>query len=188
MLSAESVSPVKTLPLRRADYHHLAAHGAFEGQRVQLIFGTVLSMSPMGTPHANAMARLTRVFMAATPADLELRVQLPLAAGDESEPEPDFAFVGLRPFETEDHPDTAVLVVEVADSSLRLDLGPKAELYAAMGVPEYWVIDLARRSTVVHAGLKRAKYGAVHRVPWARALMSAAVSGLTVELARVFRR
>lgn len=141
----------------------------------------------MGAPHANAIARLSRCFFAAIPEDVELRVQLPLAATDDSEPEPDFAFVLPRAFDVKEHPATALLVVEVADSSARLDLGPKAQLYASIGVPEYWVIDLARRVTVVHSGLKRERYGSVKRVAWARSLTSLAVPSLTVELEALFR-
>ena len=71
---------------------------------------------------------------------------------------------------------------------LKLDLGPKATLYAQCRVPEYWVLDLAARSTVVHRAPRRGKYSSVRRVPWSTLLSSTSVAALSVRFADVLVR
>jgi Uma2 family endonuclease len=187
MLTAEAISPIEPFRFSRPEYHRLGESGAFAGKRVQLIRGTVITMSPMGLLHALAIRRLTKLFVSQAPDALVVCVQLPLAAAADSEPEPDFAFVAERDLKGDDHPSTAVLVVEVADSSLRLDLGPKADLYAECKVPEYWVVDLGARATFVHLSPRRGKYTSVHRVPWSRTLAANAVPEVSVRLAELLK-
>jgi Uma2 family endonuclease len=80
-----------------------------------------------------------------------IRVQLPLALGPDSEPEPDVSVVRGTPRDAPSgHPTTAALVVEVADSSLRLDRGPKARVYARAGIADYWIVNLIDRVLEVH--------------------------------------
>jgi Uma2 family endonuclease len=74
-----------------------------------------------------------------------LRVRLPLHVADDSVPEPGLALVA-QPTRADRHPTTAVLVVEVACSSRAVDRGRKAELYAAAGIPTYWLVDLDLRA------------------------------------------
>lgn len=109
-----------------------------------------------------------------------VRMQLPFAAGDASEPEPDVAMVSAAT-PRQRHPDTALLVIEVADTSLSVDLGRKARIYAYSGVPEYWVIDLTEALAYVHADPGPHGYGAVDRVA-AGAGIEAAGLGVTVRL------
>jgi Uma2 family endonuclease len=75
----------------------------------------------------------------------DVRIQLPLACPDESEPEPDVAIVPAGSVFQGDHPSWAHLVIEVAASSQDKDRGPKGELYARAGVPEYWIVDVRKR-------------------------------------------
>jgi len=78
-------------------------------------------------------------------------VQLPVALDEESEPEPDVAVVpGTARQYWDAHPSRPVLVVEVADSSVTLDREEKASLYARAGVPDYWIVDIAREVVEVH--------------------------------------
>lgn len=81
-----------------------------------------------------------------------------------------------------DHPTTASLVIEVADSSLTLDLGPKARLYAACRVPEYWVIDLKTNTLVVHRSPQRGRYTSVRRYDRTRTVAAQKVAGVTLRL------
>jgi Uma2 family endonuclease len=186
---SSSATPPRPWRLTRARYHQLGELGVFEGRRVQLLYGTVFDMSPMGTPHSMAIRVLTRALTSATlDQALDVMVQLPLAAADDSEPEPDFAILPTLTQELEDHPATALLVIEVADSSLKLDLGPKATLYAACRIPEYWVIDLQGGTTVVHRRPARSGYSTVRRIPWSRELRSSAVPAVKLTLASLLRR
>ena len=78
-------------------------------------------------------------------------VLLPLALDEDSEPEPDVAVVPRDPRAYRDgHPTGAALIVEIADASYRIDHAYKASLYARAGVPEYWIVDLARETLEVH--------------------------------------
>jgi Uma2 family endonuclease len=120
-------------------YARIVESGALNDQRVELIDGEIVDMSPHSIEHAAVIERLTQLLKA---SDNWLRVQLPLHVAGDSVLEPD---LGLRdePAPADRHPTSASLVVEVAVSSLALDRGRKAELYAAAGVPVYWVIDVA---------------------------------------------
>jgi Uma2 family endonuclease len=135
-------------PLLRSEYDQLVDLGAFTDERIQLLEGALVEMSPSKAPHANMIVRLTRLFMTRVGERCEVRVQLPFAATADSEPEPDIALVERGEFD--EHPSTAYLVVEVSWDSRRIDLGTKARIYAAAGVPEYWVLDLKRSEVVVH--------------------------------------
>jgi len=169
-------------------YRQMGEVGLFEGRRVQLIDGVVVDMGAMGTPHAEAIRVLTRVFVTLAGSEVDVMVQLPIAASEVSEPEPDFSFVPRLQAPAEDHPATALLAIEVADSSLKFDLGRKARLYAETGVPEYWVIDLKARSTVVHLTPRRGRYASVKKVPWTSPLTSTSLPSITVRFAELLKR
>jgi Uma2 family endonuclease len=136
------------------EYHRILEAGGFdEDARVELLGGLLAAMSPKTRAHENAVAWLARWLIHAVDLDVfEVRVASPLTFED-SEPEPDLAVIALsapRPY----HPATATLIVEIAVSSLRRDLGAKTELYARAGVPEYWVLDLDHRRLVVQRDVR----------------------------------
>jgi|SRR4051812_18229684 Uma2 family endonuclease len=133
----------------REEYYQLAEEGHFRGQRVQLIDGEIIQMPPMGHGHAKSIVLGTRWLSPFCVSDLILRVQMPLNASKNSDPEPDLAVVP-GPLEAyEDHPQTALFIIEVSDSSLPLDR-KKANLYAAIGVKEFWIIDIEHRCVEVY--------------------------------------
>jgi Uma2 family endonuclease len=134
------------------EFHRLAETGVFgPEERLELIDGDIVCMSPQNPPHSTAAvlteAELARVFR----RGYHLRGQKPLVLGTAAEPEPDIAVVrgSARDFRRQ-HPTTAALVVEVADSSLDYDRGPKAALYARAGIPEYWILNVPERVLEVH--------------------------------------
>ena len=119
--------------------------------RVELIDGEVVKMSPIGTRHGACVDRLARVFFAAAGEQVIVRVQGAIQVGEYSQPQPDLSILPFRPDFYADHhpmPPDVLLVVEVADTSLRHDLVRKAPLYVSGGVPEVWVVDLV--AEVVH--------------------------------------
>lgn len=101
----------------------------------------LVSMSPQGARHSTVIRRLTKLLVLAVGERAAVQIQAPLAASDDSEPEPDVAIVPSSDY-LDDHPNRALLVIEVADSSLTKDRGPKGSLYGEMGVPEYWIVNL----------------------------------------------
>ena len=139
----------KIRPLRRVEYDKLVALGVFEGERVELVDGALLQMSPIGPPHGDAVDRLTELFVLALAGRARVRIQGSFAAGEFSQPEPDLSILPLGDYHAE-HPRQAHLIVEVAESSLSYDRGRKARLYAECGVPEYWIVNPLERTVEVH--------------------------------------
>jgi len=139
--------------MTRADYHRAGEAGIFgPEERLELIGGEVIKkVSPQRTPHATSIALCAEALGKAFGQEHHVRVQAPMTLGPHSEPEPDVCVVvgSVRDYEKE-HPKTAVLVVEVADSSVRLDRKVKASLYAAAGIADYWLLNLPDRLLEVH--------------------------------------
>jgi Uma2 family endonuclease len=146
--------------LQRTEYHALAELGAFDDQRVELLHGRIVEMSPQKGRHAGTVRRVADLLMRAVGERALVQAPLPLAATVDSEPEPDVAIVDRREY-GDQHPDAAHLVIEVSESSLARDLRIKAPLYAAMPVPEYWVVDLGRDELIVHVDPARDSYGTI---------------------------
>lgn len=139
-----------TRPLRRSEYERLAALGVFGDEKIELLHGVLVPMSPQGVPHAWVIDYLTMRLAPALVGRARIRVQLPFAASGDSEPEPDVAVVPEQSYRRA-HPDTALLIVEVAESSYTRDRRIKTDLYAAAGVPEYWIVHLPAAAVEVHA-------------------------------------
>ena len=167
MLSSVSMTAAATLVdprlvrgLKRSEYDKLAELGAFDDERVELLYGMVVAMNPKGPPHEGTLQCLNRLISHAFYDHAEVRIAAPFAASDGSEPEPDVAVVPPGKY-TQEHPHEAYLVVEVSQSSLAMDLGTKARLYAECGVPEYWVVNLEGERVDVHTEVVRGAYARV---------------------------
>jgi len=136
----------------REEFYRLADLGFFDGQRAERIEGEIMVQSPQNWPHASATDRVCEVLRGAFGTGFWVRMQLPLALGQASDPEPDVSVVTGRRDDFTDHPTTAVLVVEVSDTTLATDRTRKMSLYAAAGVPEYWVVNLVDGLLEVYRG------------------------------------
>lgn len=170
--------------MTRALYHQLGERGAFEGLKVELLEGEIIVMSPMDEAHAVPVQRLNRILVKALPENLIVRPQLPLAPDDEeSEPEPDFAIV---PDGEGREVTTALLAIEIANSSLLDDLQRKARIYARAGIPEYWVVDVKKRELIVHRSPSGGKYRSVKHLKDLSEVTSTAVPGLVLDLRNIF--
>jgi Uma2 family endonuclease len=136
----------------RERYWQLVGDGTIgPDDRVELLEGVIVAMSPQSPPHAGVVGKLTHLLAGVIGSRASLRIQLPLDLGETSVPEPDVAVVAGRPEDyTTAHPTTALLVIEVAESSLIQDRLTKAPLYAAAVVSEYWVVNLRDRCVEVH--------------------------------------
>jgi Uma2 family endonuclease len=136
----------------REAYHRMA-DVLNSGPRVELIDGEIFMMSPIGPTQGMLVTRLNWFFTRNLPTEFACRVQLPIAARDDSEPEPDLAIVRRRDDDYRDEhpiPGDVSPIIEVAQSSLNFDLGRKLRLYASITIPEYWVVDVANRKVIVH--------------------------------------
>ena len=149
MLDLTSLAPVKYRLLKRRDYDQLVEGGAFRDERVELLYGRLIAMTPQGSRHSSPVEKLTRLLVLALGDRASVRVQMPLIGADESEPEPDLAVVALEDH-ARAHPAAAFLVIEVADTSLEVDRAIKARLYADSNVREYWIVDVKRGEIEVY--------------------------------------
>jgi Uma2 family endonuclease len=127
----------------------MVEQGLFRDERIELLQGAVVEMSPQGPRHTAAIQRLIDKLLPALDGRAKVRPQFPLAVSEDSLPEPDVAVVATGQYDRA-HPTTAFLVVEVAESSLNKDRLVKAALYAAAGIQEYWIVDLAAGLIEVH--------------------------------------
>jgi Uma2 family endonuclease len=125
-------------PLKRAEYEQLAEGGAFDDEKVELLYGRILTISPQGDPHIWAIRRLTMILAPAVVGRADVAVRSTFLASDVSLPEPDLAIVRS---DVRGRPSRASLIIEVAVTSLAYDREVKARLYAETGIPEYWIID-----------------------------------------------
>lgn len=144
-----AAEPSTTLPVHRLDvdtYNRIVDSGALEGQRVELLDGVLVEMSPQSPAHILVITTLMRHF-AAEPR-WWMQVQGPIEVRPDSEPEPDIAIYEDRP-PVGRHHQTALLVVEVAVSSQMIDRNVKATKYAAAGIPAYWLVDVPARTIEV---------------------------------------
>lgn len=130
----------------REEYYQIAETGVFQDKRVQLIEGQVIEMSPMNSRHAMAIILVNDLLKKELAQDgdqeVHVRPQLPLALGPLSEPEPDIAVVPGTAREYTAHPTTALLGIEIADSTLQFDRRSKGSLYARADLQEYWILNL----------------------------------------------
>jgi Uma2 family endonuclease len=134
----------------RKEAYALDDAGFFRDQRVELIGGVILEETTvMNPPHAVTIRKATKALEGVFAAGYEVRPQLPLNLKPISEPHPDLAVVvGATEDYLVEHPKTALLVIEVSDTTLETDTHSKMSLYAAAGIPEYWVIDTSGRVLV----------------------------------------
>jgi Uma2 family endonuclease len=148
------IAEPRTKRWTREEYYRLAEEGYFRGQRVLLLEGEIIQMPPMGQLHIVSLVKLTRWLHEVFDRNYVIRIQMPFNALESSDPEPD-AVVMPGPLDrSSDHPGSAILVVEVSDSSLHLDRY-KAKVYAAAGVKDYWIIDVGHRRIEIYRNPQR---------------------------------
>ena len=137
------------------EYHRMGEAGIFsEDDRVELLAGEIVEMSPIGPLHAGTVGRLTALFSARLGGEAIVWIQNPLLLRTEdSEPQPDVVLLRPRPdFYTSSHPEAqdVYLVIEVADTSLVTDREVKLPIYARAGVSEAWLLDVVMQRLEVH--------------------------------------
>ena len=135
------------------DFHHMAEAGIIdENDRLELIAGEIVAMTPIGYRHWECVNRTTHVLIRKLDARAEVAPQGPARLDEMNEPQPDVAvFKAKRDFYNGEWPTPAemLLVIEVADSSLAYDRGIKLSRYALAGIPEYWIEDLIHDALLV---------------------------------------
>ena len=135
-------------------YERMVETGAFAGefhQRVELICGEIRQMNPIGHPHATVVDFLTAWSFRSSALEKLVRIQQTIRLPDSgSAPEPDVVWASEKDYTNHPLGSDVLLLVEVADTSLRSDCGEKATIYAKSGIPEYWVADIEGRKLIVY--------------------------------------
>jgi len=122
--------------------------GLFRDERVELLDGEIIAMSPNNPPHASTVAKISNLLIPLLVRTYSLRAQLPIRLDPISEPEPDFTVCVLDPdgyLGGHPTPEQILLLIEVADSSLAFDRKRKRAAYARAGIAEYWIVNVPDR-------------------------------------------
>ena len=171
------------------DYHRMAADGILgPDERVELIQGEVVEMTPIGSRHAAVVNQLNDMLVHAANQQAIVSVQNPLRLSMHDEPEPDLALLRPRADRySRALPDAeaVLLVVEVAESSLPYDRDTKLPLYARSGIPEVWLVDLAENVIEVYSGPAESGYRDKEPLAVGEAIEVAALDGSRLEVAEI---
>jgi Uma2 family endonuclease len=172
--------------LTLADIENLVQADAFtEFDRLELIDGRLVEMSPKGLRHEIVRGELTYLLTRAATPDVFVIAEPQLNLADDQYLNPDIL---LHPKSIKTpyvRGPTALLVIEISDSSLKSDLRSKASTYAAYGVPEYWVINAWTLATKAHRSPSADGYGSVTEVTPDQQLVPLLLPGLAVQLDRL---
>jgi Uma2 family endonuclease len=174
-----------------AEYHRMAEAGILtERDRVELIEGELIAMSPIGSEHSGTVNALNRTLVRAVGDRAIVAVQNPVQLDDLSEPEPDFAL--LKPRDDDyrratPRPHEVLLIIEVADTSLAYDRAVKRSLYARHGIPEFWIVNLAAKQVEVCRSPTGEQYASVSHVGREAVLEPQLLPGATIPVSALLR-
>ncbi len=167
------------------EYYRIADAGVLrEGDRVELIEGEIIEMSPIGSRHAACVGRLTRLLGQLGGDRVIVRVQNPVEINDYSEPVPDIALLRWRDdfyAHAKPVPADVLLIVEVSDSTTNYDREVKAPLYARAGVPEMWLVNLPEELVEVYTRPAGGAFQETRLVGRGESMTVDPVNGLTAE-------
>ena len=175
----------------RHEYHRMDEAGIFKpGERVELIRGEIIQMFTIGRRHVAFVNNLNQLLVTRLAGRAIVSVQNPVVVAEDSEPQPDLAV--LRPRTNPAYKDLEVstedvlLLIEVAESSLRYDRTTKLRLYAEAGIPEYWVVDCDAESIEIHRAPDAGGYRDVSRLARTGTVSLRALPDVSVTLAEIF--
>ena len=136
-------------PLSAHDYMSMAEIGLFDGHRVELINGDIITMPPISEAHAQSVDKVTTRMTVPLHQGFVIRCQNPFNAGENGRPEPDIAIVRPESLSADQPPCEAVLIVEISKATLNYDRTTKASLYASLGIADYWIVNLVENQVEV---------------------------------------
>lgn len=169
-----------------SEYYRMAEAGIIsEDDRVELIQGEVIKMSPTCSLHAACVDRLMEFFVQQSKGAYNVRGQNPLRIDKFTEPEPDIMLLKRRnDFYAHHHPEPAdvLLVIEVADTSPDYDRNIKAPLYARAGIPEMWLVDLTGETVEISAKPQKGAYKTIQKAKRGEILTPQQIAALSISV------
>jgi Uma2 family endonuclease len=176
-----------------AEYERMAEVGILAPhERIELIRGEIVEMSPIGARHIAFVTNLTHLLVRSFDGRALVSVQSPVIVADDSMPQPDLVLLRLRqpsspPYKvSRPRQDDVQLLIEVAESSLRYDRSVKLRLYAEVGVPEYWVVDCEAEAIEVYSSPSADGYRSVVRRTGGESVSPLAYPDVALRLADIF--
>ncbi len=173
------------------EYHEMARAGILdEDDRVELLAGEIVEMSPIGSRHAACVDQLNKILVQQIGNKAIVRVQNPIRLSPYSEPQPDLALLKPREdFYANGHPtpEDVFLIIEVAESSVEFDRDVKLPLYAEAGIPEVWIVDLEARFLEVYRNPTARTYSIIKKYKPKERIAPQAFPEVTVDLEDLFR-
>ncbi|MDB4957026.1 MAG: hypothetical protein JWO36_4595 [Myxococcales bacterium] len=186
MFDPAQLAPGRIRPLSRKEYDRMVELGMFQMERIELLRGMLVTMSPIGWLHTRVTSWFTEELIRALDRSYEVRPQGSFAAGEWSEPEPDVA-VARKDYSLRDLPSELLLLVEVADSSLQYDRTVKLGVYAEANVPEYWIVDVNTATVEVFTQPVGDRYAQVHVFRDGDVLRPTRLPGVAIQVAEIPR-
>jgi len=174
----------------RAEYHRMAEVGILhEHDRVELIRGEIVQMSPPGRRHKAFAGNLSQLLVTRLAGRATVWMQNPIVLTEDTEPQPDIAVLrrGAVSYKERDAcGEDTLLLIEVADTSLAYDRSTKLRLYAEAGIPEYWVVDCSAEAIETYRDPGPEGYRDVTRVAGTATLRLQAFPDVELTTADIF--
>lgn len=169
------------------EFERLVGTGFFTpGERLELIEGAILPKTTQNPPHATALYIMQTVLIRIFGAGFMVRVQLPLSLNERNRPEPDVAVVaGAARDYLVSHPSTALLVIEISDTTLQTDRDIKAAIYAQANIAEYWILNLSERNLEVHREPRNGRYNHIRILDEAQSVAPIAAPDASIPIAEL---
>ena len=191
--NAMDAVPDSWMPFRRfgiADYYRMWEIGLFAPDaRVELIEGEIIDMAPIGSPHCGTVDWLTYTLITQLREHSIVRTQGVVRLTEFSHPQPDIALLQRREdFYRSAHPgpQETFLIIEVSESSLRMDQVVKVPLFAHFEIPEMWIVDLVHERLNVYRVPRDGEYTEVFSIEKPGVTALSALPGVTVDLSDLF--
>jgi Uma2 family endonuclease len=169
-----------------AEYNRMGEAGILtEDDRVELVEGEIIEMSPIGRRHAACVDRLTELLSERLNRRAIIRVQNPIVLNDYSEPQPDVALLKRRDDFYEQSlptPEDVLLVIEVSDTTLEYDRQIKAPLYARAGITEVWIVNLMDEQVEIYAQPENGAYQSQRQAERGQSINSSTALNLTLSV------
>lgn len=169
------------------EYHKMGTAGILtEDDRVELIDGEIVEMSPINVPHAVCVDQLTMLFASRLVGRAIVRVQSPIFVDKTNEPQPDLVLLKPHDYlQRLQHPDASdiLLVIEVSDATLSFDRRQKIPRYASAGIREAWIVNIPRGVVEVYADPIDEKYNSIRRLGRKDSIAPGALPDITLRVA-----